>query len=75
MAKHHYLNASMFKNYSSDLLRNQVENALGRGETVGESAASVDWELAGVRTHPASSNIEKLNEHLFDVGETDGMQT
>ena len=75
MTRHHYLNASTMKQYSSDLLRNQVEGALGRGETLAESTAAVDWELGGVRTHPAShlaTQEHGLDEQLFDAGEGDG---
>ena len=32
MTKHHYLNTGSFRHYSSDLLKNQIENALGRAE-------------------------------------------
>lgn len=71
MAKHHYLNASMFSNYSSDLLRNQIQSALGQKETIEESAAAVDWELGGVRTHPGSRDASGLDEHAFDVHEND----
>lgn len=75
MKRHHYLNASSMRQYSSDLLRNQVEGALGRGETLAESTAAVDWELGGVRTHPAShlaTHEHDLEEQLFDAGEGDG---
>ena len=54
MSRHHYLNASTYKRYSSELLQNQIENAIGRGETAKESAAAINGELGGVRTHPAS---------------------
>lgn len=72
MTRHHYLNASTYKHYSSDLLRNQIESAIGRGETAEESAAAINGELGGVRTHPASQvsaeNVD-LNDQIFDVSE------
>ena len=58
MTRHHYLNASSFQHYSSDLLRSQIESTLGRAETQAEAAAAVDWELAGVRSPPQSPFAE-----------------
>lgn len=77
MARHHHLNASTMREYSSDLLRNQVEGALGRRETLAESIAAIDWELGGVRTHPAShltTEEHGLEEQLFDASEGDGQR-
>ena len=80
MSRHHYLNNSTFKHYSNELLRHQVEGALGRGETLAESAAAVDWELGGVRTHPAS-HASRDEHHLeeqpadADNGQSDGART
>jgi len=44
------------RQYSSELLKSQIENALGRSESKEESAAAIDWEVNGVITHPASFN-------------------
>lgn len=33
MGRHHYLNASSFQHYSSDLLKSQIESTLGRAES------------------------------------------
>ena len=72
MSRHHYLNSSTYKHYSSELLRNQIENAIGRTQTAEESASSFNGELDGVRTHPASQisaeNVN-LNDVIFDASE------
>jgi len=54
MTRHHYLNGTSLREYSNELLRGQIEKALGRAESTVESAAAVDWNLSGVLTHPAS---------------------
>jgi len=58
MGRHHYLNASSFQQYSSDLLKSQIESTLGRAESQVEAAAAVDWELAGVSSPPQSPFAE-----------------
>ena len=55
MARHHYLSASSYQNYASDLLKDKIEQALGPAESKEDSAAVIDWELDGVRTHPAAN--------------------
>lgn len=52
MSRNHYLNASSYRHYSSDLLKNQIENALGRIESQEDSAAAVEWEFNGVNINP-----------------------
>jgi len=54
LARHHYLSASSYQNYSSDLLKDKIEQALGPSESKEDTAAAIDWELDGVRAHPAS---------------------
>ena len=54
MTRHHYLNGTSLREYSNELLKGQIEKALGRAESTEDSAAAVDWNLSGVLTHPAS---------------------
>lgn len=54
MTRHHYLNGTSLREYSNELLRGQIEQALGRAESTEDSAAAVDWNMNGVLTHPAS---------------------
>lgn len=50
LGKHHYLNSQSFRHYSSDLLKSQIENAIGLGESKEESNAVIDFELGNVIT-------------------------
>ena len=58
MSKHHYLNAGSYRHYSSDLLKNQIENALGRA-----GPALDNWDLAGMSAHPAGAVSEGSVAH------------
>lgn len=72
MERHHYLGAQTHRHYSSDLLRRQIESALGRGETQAESAAAIDGQLGGVRTHPGAQHFalgDPLEEGLFEASQ------
>ena len=79
MARHHYLNASSFRHYSSDLLRNQIESSLGRAGTQAEAATAIDWELAGVRSRPqdpfasAGNPVEResLDREIVEASRSD----
>lgn len=73
LARHHYLSGSSLRKYSSDVLKSQIERVIGGISSQDDAAAAIDWQLAGVQSHPASGvNIgdakqrldAKLNERL-----------
>lgn len=51
MKRHHFLNSSSLFDFGSDILRNKIEETLGKTLDL-ESAEVIDWEFAGTRTHP-----------------------
>lgn len=66
MTRHHYLNGTSLREYSNELLKGQIEKALGRAESTEDSAAAVDWNLSGVLTHPASHAEDLLGKSSQD---------
>ena len=61
MTRHHYLSGNSLREYSNELLKTQIERALGKAERPEDSAAAIDWNLSGVLTHPASHAEGLLN--------------
>ena len=50
MTKHHYLNSNSFRHYSSDLLKKQIQNAIGNIKDKEDSGAVIDWEMGNLIT-------------------------
>jgi len=73
MSRHHYLNGSSLRQYSNDLLKGQIEKAMGKSE---QDSASIDWKMSGIQTHPAS-HVSGDSNILVDIvdEETDDTKT
>jgi len=68
MGRNHYLNTSSLQEYSTDLLKNQIESTLGQSESQTEAAAAVDWELGGINSPPhLGSDRDDLDSSLLEA--------
>lgn len=65
LARHHYLSGSSLRRYSSDVLKSQIERVIGDISSHEDAAAAIDWQLAGVHSHPASGvNVGDAKQRL-----------
>ena len=57
LQRHHYFNVNVQQEFSNHILQNKIQHVIGKFVDA-QTADIVDWEFAGVRTHPAIHSQE-----------------